>query len=118
MQGRERTEAFLSRVQIDADLSNMDTGLFILNPNNNAVNFTLALIDPMGNVIGAPILSTVPRGTFIEVESSLGVLFNVTGEGFVRVEAQSDSRPGTGERLILYGVYRGARFLSAVPAQF
>jgi hypothetical protein len=120
--GQELSKASLSRIQIQLSNPSSDTGLFILNPNDNPVSFTLRLTDPAGSVTAAPVvgvLDVLPRGTYIDVQSSLRVLpeFAAASQGQMRMEVVVDVMPGIGERLIMYGVYRGQRFLSAVPAQ-
>jgi len=115
--GQEVTRASLSRIQIDAG-SGATTSLFIVNPNDNPVNFKASLTDPAGNVTETPVFSVLTQGTFTRAQSSLVPnLFSSANQGHVRVEVQDDPRPGTSERLIFYSVYRGQRFLSAVPAQ-
>jgi hypothetical protein len=116
-QGQEVTEAFFSRLQIELGNPGVQTGVFILNPNNNTVRFTITVIDSTGMVRTAPAQTVIGRGTFARTRQSLSILFPGLQSGYFEVEVQEDLTPGTGERLTPYVTYRSANYLSAVPPQ-
>jgi hypothetical protein len=114
-QGQEVTDAFFSRLQIEAG-AGVETGAFIVNPNNNAVRFKFTVIDATGAATEST-QTVIGRGTFIRTRPSLRVLFPNASSGYFRIEVEADPRPGTSERLVPYATYRSANYLSAVPPQ-
>jgi hypothetical protein len=116
-QGLDSTEAFFSRMQIDSGSPAVQTGLFIVNPNNNTVRFKIVVIDLTGVETESPTQTLVGRGAFTRARTTLGILFPGTSSGHVRIEVEADPAPGTGERLIPFVTYRSTKYLSAVPAQ-
>jgi hypothetical protein len=115
-QGREVTEALFSRIQIDSAAPGAQTGLFILNPNSNAVRLKIIAVDGTG-AIRESSQTLVGRGSFLRARLSLSVLFPGLTSGYCIVEAQPDPTPATGERLIPFVLYRSTEYLSAVPQQ-
>jgi hypothetical protein len=115
--GQTVTAVSFSRLQILATSPGVQTGMVILNPNNNIVRFAISVLDSTGIPVGESTQVVVGRGTYIRTRDSLTTLFPSASNGSFRIQVDEDLTPGTGERVIPYATYRSANYLSAVPPQ-
>jgi hypothetical protein len=111
-QGQEVTDAAASRYEFRLADPAVQTGLFVLNPNGNDVQFLVTVIDQGREASASE--SVAGRGTAVPTQ---GRIFQGISQGWVRVQAQPNLMPGTGERLVPVVIYRSAKYVSALPAQ-
>jgi hypothetical protein len=112
------TNTYFSRVQLDPESapSRQLTGLLLFNPNNNHVQFRVAVIDP-GGTLREQLQTVVARGTYVRAQRSLGVLFPGINRGYAQVDVPCAPGQGLGGRLIVVAVYRTNQVVSTVPQQ-
>ncbi len=115
------TTTFFSRVQLDPANSNprQTTGMLILNPNNNPVQFRINLVDSAGRIQQSSVQTLVARGMFTRVQQSLITLFpNLNlSSGFANLLVTTVLEPGMGGRLIPTAAYRLPNVVSTVSSQ-
>lgn len=98
------------------------TGLLIMNPNNNPVRFRIIVTDGAGNMIQSPPAPMAPhtvaaRGVYTFTRQSLSTLFPSVTSGHFMIRVIPDSSPATGEQLFPVAIYRGSNYVSAVMAE-
>jgi hypothetical protein len=111
--GLERTDVFFSRLQISSDVK---TGSFILNPNDNEVELTVTAFDQTGMMLTPIVKKITGRGTFPDMRESLGPFNFPLSMGYFNLQAQA-REPGRRVRLITFATYRSGTYFSAIPPQ-
>jgi hypothetical protein len=112
------SQSFLSRIQVDPTSSNprVDTGLTILNPNNNPLSLAITIRSSTGQS-DSNSQTVVERGMVNRMRPSVSVLFPEAKVGFVEVLVTTNLAAGEGGRIFVVGVYRSRDSLSSFIEQ-
>jgi hypothetical protein len=115
------TSAFFSRVQIDPASASprQTTGMLVMNPNQNALQFRIKITTPTGQVRQSSVLTAPSLGTYTLARSSLASLFPglTFSGGFANVLVTTAPGPGQGGRVIPITTYRTSQIVSTVQQQ-
>jgi hypothetical protein len=112
------SQSFLSRIHIDPSSANprVDTGLTILNPNENELSLAITVRSSAGQP-DTKSQTIVERGMLNRMRPSVSVLFAEARDGYIEVLVTNKLGTGEGGRVFVVGAYRSRDSISSFIEQ-